>query len=422
MFDRHTSENIFNLVSTFLNVVCPNWRAKLIGIGSDGANVMTGHMQGVVTRLEQQVQGKLYRTSCGLHQLDLVMSHGYEKLMDGELLTIMNAFIAHLRQQTNLIIDMKATCPKLANRWIVMGNVCSWLLEKRIRLFQYIEGKQPSQAPPNWWWIVVAGIDAFTAQVNIVFVKLQAKDLLVSQQSAELNTLASLLCIQLGIEGPHSEDDLAALNQATNVIQSRWSVSHYNILQYLFDQGMFVRELFRLLDPPLQLQVINMVGQLVLDVMEGVLEIQTERDSNNNPVGDLPPTLPHELAKIRGSAFGDILSMHIDQLNMDFFAIVESQHSKLVSAYQNESALKLALDKCDHRTSFETGWGIVEGRFNALRDFCGGIATVFANTATVESDFSILGWEKDEYRMSLTDLSLEGIMQCKQFELLSQLA
>ena len=177
MFDRHTSENIFNLVSTFLDIVCPNWRSKLIGIGSDGANVMTGHMQGVVTRLEQQVQGKLYRTWCGLHQLDLVMSHGYEKLMDGELLTIMNAFIAHLRQQINPIIDMKATCPKLSNRWIVMGNVCSWLLEKRIHLFQYMEEKQPSQAPPNWWWIIITGINAFTAQVNIVFVKLQAKDL-----------------------------------------------------------------------------------------------------------------------------------------------------------------------------------------------------------------------------------------------------
>ena len=105
-----------------------------------------------------------------------------------------------------------------------------------------------------------------------------------------------------------------------------------------------------------------------------------------------------------------------------FVTIVESQHRQLVSAYQNESALKLALDKCDYRTSFEIGWGIVEGRFNALRDFCSGIATAFANTATVELDFSILGWEKDEYQMSLTNLSLENIMQCKQFELLSQLA
>jgi hypothetical protein len=69
--------------------------------------------------------------------------------------------------------------------------------------------------------------------------------------------------------------------------------------------------------------------------------------------------------------------------------------------------------------SFETGWKIVKGRFEVLGDFCGGIATVFAS---VESDFSILGWEKDAFRLSITDLFLEGIMQCKQFTSLSLLA
>jgi len=63
----------------------------------------------------------------------------------------------------------------------------------------------------------------------------------------------------------------------------------------------------------------------------------------------------------------------------------------------------------------------VKDHFTTLQDFCGGIAMVFANTASVESDFSILGWEKDEHRLSLTDLALEGIMQCKQHELLKSL-
>ena len=46
---------------------------------------------------------------------------------------------------------------------------------------------------------------------------------------------------------------------------------------------------------------------------------------------------------------------------------------------------------------------------------------VFANTASVESDFSRLRWEKDEYHLSLTNLLLEGIMQSKQHELLKSL-
>ena len=50
-----------------------------------------------------------------------------------------------------------------------------------------------------------------------------------------------------------------------------------------------------------------------------------------------------------------------------------------------------------------------------LKVFCGGLATVFPNTATVESDFSLFGLEKNEYRKSLTDFLLEGVFHSKQF-------
>ena len=46
--------------------------------------------------------------------------------------------------------------------------------------------------------------------------------------------------------------------------------------------------------------------------------------------------------------------------------------------------------------------------------FAGGLAASFPGTSTVESDFLILGWEKDEYRTMLKDLSLKGILQAKQ--------
>ncbi|KAG6957942.1 hypothetical protein JG687_00009683, partial [Phytophthora cactorum] len=44
------------------------------------------------------------------------------------------------------------------------------------------------------------------------------------------------------------------------------------------------------------------------------------------------------------------------------------------------------------------------------------------NTTTVESGFSIMGWEKDLHRKSLTDFSLEGVMHAKQFKRLQELA
>ena len=99
---------------------------------------------------------------------------------------------------------------------------------------------------------------------------------------------------------------------------------------------------------------------------------------------------------------------------------IENQYRQLHIAYCEELGLKSALDKYKEVPikSFDIVWAIVEGRFKILRDFYRGIAMIFPNTASVESDFSILDWEKDKYRLSITDLSLEGIMHCKQYNVL----
>jgi hypothetical protein len=88
-----------------------------------------------------------------------------------------------------------------------------------------------------------------------------------------------------------------------------------------------------------------------------------------------------------------------------------------VRAYREENALRVAADKCsDLRTDFDVGWNHCVGRFPKLQEFCGGLASIFPNTSTVESDFSVIGWEKDEYRQCLTDFSLESIVHAKQFD------
>ena len=57
----------------------------------------------------------------------------------------------------------------------------------------------------------------------------------------------------------------------------------------------------------------------------------------------------------------------------------------------------------------------------SLRQFCGGLASMFPNTTLVESDFSMVKWEKDAHCTGLTSLSLTGVMHSKQFDVLSGL-
>jgi hypothetical protein len=131
MFEQHTGENMFKLVSDFLGVLCPQWRGELLGIGTDGASVMTGHIRGVATRIEQAIVHKFYPVWCGLHQLDLVMKHAFTDINEDEFNTILHGLTTYLRQQQKLIADMQSTYPKDTTRWIAMGEICKWLLEKR---------------------------------------------------------------------------------------------------------------------------------------------------------------------------------------------------------------------------------------------------------------------------------------------------
>jgi len=403
---------------------------QLIGVGSDGASSMTGQFQGVVTRLADSSENtKFYRVWCGLHQLDLVLKHAYTDLWENEVVNIMKKFIAHLRLQPGLINQMKATCPQLTTRWLVMGHVCKWLLDKRVALFEYIHtaAKPVTSAPSNWWWIIIAGIKALTDLINPVFVKLQAPNILVSAQAELLDTLAVDVSMMLGISNWEGEESVVL--PPFCLAYGRWCVDYAAVQKFLQGLGMYTRHTLDELDDDMTGKVFESIGKLGVGIVDGIVNIQAERNTQNGADDDLPHVLPHELVKMSTGNFGKtIVDVHLRQLRHSWgeecISGIEREHRELVLAYRNEPALKSAIDayaRVDIK-SFETAWEVVDGRFEILRDFCGGIAAVFANTASVESDFSILGWERDEYRLSLTDLSLEGVLHCKQFDAIEKLA
>jgi hypothetical protein len=65
---------------------------------------------------------------------------------------------------------------------------------------------------------------------------------------------------------------------------------------------------------------------------------------------------------------------------------------------------------------FDEGWSYVANRFDHLKEFYGGLASAFPGTSSVKSDFSIVYWEKEYCRISLTAISLEGIFHYNQFD------
>ena len=78
---------------------------------------------------------------------------------------------------------------------------------------------------------------------------------------------------------------------------------------------MFIREVLDSLLDELHEKVICTVGDFILIVIDGIINIQAERDSRNCPTDNLPPVLPHELVHIRTGEFGiRVITKHLHQL------------------------------------------------------------------------------------------------------------
>jgi hypothetical protein len=102
--------------------------------------------------------------------------------------------------------------------------------------------------------------------------------------------------------------------------------------------------------------------------------------------------------------------------SVDLIDMAKSEHRELLVVYMREPEVKAAFDKHDEKTFFNEAWNCLKGCFMQLHQLCGGLVTAFPNTTSVESDFSIVKWEKNDSRSNLTSLSLTGIMHAKQFE------
>jgi hypothetical protein len=162
---------------------------------------------------------------------------------------------------------------------------------------------------------------------------------------------------------------------------------------------------------------------LLIDLADGVCNISPERDGDNRDVAtSLPPILPKEFASMMPSSFVEVVIRFRSRLEKVFgecyINALEKEHRSLRDRYIRDPLLKDMLDSMKDTIGYRDAWEPLQSQFPNLCEFSSGLATIYPGTARVESDFSILGWEKDEYRSALMNFSLEGIMHAKQFKAL----
>ena len=118
---------------------------------------------------------------------------------------------------------------------------------------------------------------------------------------------------------------------------------------------------------------------------------------------------------------------HINRIDLihdrNFVDSIQKYHRDMISTYKTENNFKKLVNNGNMLNNFNEKWfSIGKESFPYLKEFCGNMSTIFPNTSTVESDFSLINYEKNQYRTSMTDLILEGILQAKQHYILVNLS
>ena len=169
---------------------------------------------------------------------------------------------------------------------------------------------------------------------------------------------------------------------------------------------------------------------LVTEACDRIRKICVLRTEDNGPFIDtqvLPPIFPSTLVKTRpGDFLRQVCSFKFrleHRYAVDHVDVIADEHRALIMHYRSDEVLKQSIDSIKSTASFSEAWSVIgKGSFQNLAEFCGVIATLFAGTCTVESDFSILmRWEKDDFRKSLSDFGLEAVLQAKQHLLIEKI-
>lgn len=441
---RKTADIQFGELKKVLDVLDPIWMKKILAVSTDGEATMHGIHTGLQTRIDNFVYAEtdrhIIRVWCGLHQLDLAAQSGYERLCDGDFLGTLRPLIGHLRRQHKLKGRMNTTCPQVAaTRWLSMSKVLNWLTDNYTIIREHLSDNHVECAPSDSWWVIAFTVVVIANHLTSAFIRLQGKNTILEQQAVGLEALAKDISNVYKINSmsdiPNETDHESILVSATSDMyvdkSNVRSAIKRDITALLMFQAMTVGE---------QTTIIDNIGYFALGLVERINNICAKRTANNEPdTIDNFPVLPSQLYNYDCEQFNVLLTQQlpiIQDAGWSFNRVrrISLEFKRFIDDVNNSPDLKASCGRDNLTTKdytvtdqdiqsavmleFDVSWKFINGRYNDLQTFCAGLATTFANTATVESDFSKIGIEKNDQRQSLTDFSLSSILQTKQYEIM----
>ena len=349
---------------------------------------------------------------CGAHRLNLVVRDFLSSLNDSvEFLKILTKFISFLRRQQTLVKQMNKTCPYyIETRWSSITHVCTWLIkhesEVKRRLTQM---NKEDNIPAVEWWIILRFVHEVMKETDAIIHAIQGSTISVREQSHKLAGLVTTLHASFQVQVDEDGSSILTEDEFKSVLGGL-SFEHYEVLY-----AQQTRQ--ATLSDATITSIVAGGHAALIQFISSIVRINIAMNEQSD-IKSLPPTCPTEFIEINDADFMSLLSAHKfrvqKHLGTQFLQDIVDNRHQLISDYNNKASFRSSVNKGGKDKPFHVAWKYCS-HFCALHKFAQGLATLMSGTHTVESDFSILCYEKDEQRTGLSNFALEGQMQSKQY-------
>ena len=206
----------------------------------------------------------------------------------------------------------------------------------------------------------------------------------------------------------------------------KYAVAFSAVSGFMEDLGAFVKDRLTAMNGVNRENLLQLLASALVGLVDSISEVVAERTKDNQAyLNAAPAVLPHQLVKILPCNFSNILQYHWQHLEYIYSAIqieaIECKHKALCDLYNRDPNVKGSIDSLDNGDSFDAAWTGLRSTYLFLKRFVSGLASIFSSTSTIESNFLVTKFEKNNNRTTLSDVSLEGIIHAKQYRLMCSL-
>lgn len=138
----------------------------------------------------------------------------------------------------------------------------------------------------------------------------------------------------------------------------------------------------------------------IIGLVEDIYSVFYDLTENNEALLSAgPPILPHQLSKIEPrNLVSNFFQRHRCRLEATMtpheIEKIEQHHKNLVDAYRPEASMKSSIDSFEDGAEYGKAWAGHNAVYPELERFVGGLATIFPDTSTIDSDFSVVKSDK----------------------------